>query len=71
MVTRILKISCCVPAAMAFLNSFRLFRYPMETRVLVIVVPMLAPITIGMALEKSRVPAATAATIKEVVVELL
>ena len=39
--------------------------------VLVTVVPILAPITIGIALSRLMVPAATIATVKEVVVELL
>ena len=42
-----------------------------ETIVLVIVVPMLAPITIGMALSTVIEPAATKAITSEVVVELL
>lgn len=67
----ILKKSCRVPAAMAFLNSFFLVIYPNDTIVLVRVVPILAPIIIGIALEKLKAPEATTATIMEVLVELL
>ena len=68
---KILKKSCKAAAASAFLNSFFLEIYPSDTIVLVTVVPIFAPITIGIALSKEIVPAATMATTREVTVELL
>ena len=67
----ILKRSWTVPAATAFLNSLVFVMYPIDTMVLVRVVPILAPITMGIALERLMVPDATAATAKVVVVLLL
>jgi len=70
-VVRILKKSWYVPAATARRNSFfRLIKLS-DTMVLVIVVPMLAPMMMGMALCKVIDPDATNATTNEVVVELL
>jgi len=56
---------------MALLNSIFLEIKLRETRSLVIVVPILAPITMGMASGMFMDPLATIATITDVVVELL
>ena len=68
---RMLKKSCTVDAAKARLNSFPLFICPTETMVFVTVVPILAPMIIGIAPEIPRAPLLTMPTIKEVVVEEL
>ena len=68
---KILKKSCTVEAAKARLNSFPLFMCPTDTIVFVTVVPMLAPMIIGIAPEIPRAPLLTIPTIKEVVVEEL
>jgi len=67
----ILNRLCEEPTEMAFLKS-SLFPIKLKlTNILVIVVPILAPITIGMALLKVIEPVATAVTTIAVVVELL
>ena len=66
-----LKKSSYVPAETARLNSFFLLIKPRETIVLVIVVPMLAPMIMGTALWMVIEPDATSATVSDVVVELL
>ena len=71
MTVSMLKKSWYVPAATARLNSFFLLMKPRETIVLVIVVPMLAPMIIGTAPCNVIEPEATRATTSEVVVELL
>ena len=71
MVVRMLKKSWYVPAATALRNSFFLAMNPSETIVLVMVVPMLAPMMMGMAPRKETDPDATNATTIEVVAELL
>jgi hypothetical protein len=55
----------------ALLNSILLVICPMETNVFVIVVPILAPITIGMAFCRFKTPPATRPTTMDVVVEEL
>lgn len=60
-----------MPAATARLNSFFLLMKPNETIVLVMVVPILAPMIMGMALSMVMDPEATNATTKLVAVELL
>jgi len=68
---RRLKISCIVEQLSARLNSSLLVTWLMATSVFVTVVPMLAPMTIGMALRTLNAPEATNATTIEVVVEEL
>ena len=70
-VVRILKKSWYVPAATARLNSFLRVMNPNETMVLVMVVPMLAPMIMGTAACNEMEPEATRATTMEVVAELL
>lgn len=65
-----LKKSCTVAAAKARRNSLPSRTWPRETRVLVMVVPIFAPITMGMAMPTGR-PPATSATIMDVTVEEL
>lgn len=60
-----------MPAATALLNSFFLLIKPSDTIVLVMVVPIFAPIMMGIALWRVMEPDATSATTKDVVVELL
>ena len=67
----ILKKSCTVDAANALLNSVLLFMCPMDTIVFVTVVPIFAPIIMGIELAIVRLPLLTIPTIKEVVVEEL
>ncbi|MNR31413.1 hypothetical protein D3C85_1489220 [compost metagenome] len=62
-----LKKSCTVAAAKARRNSPLSRMWPSETMVLVMVVPRLAPITMGMAMPMGR-PPATRPTITEVTV---
>lgn len=71
MTVRVLKKSWYVPAATARLNSFFLLINPNDTIVLVMVVPMFAPMMMGIALCSVIDPEATSATTSEVVVELL
>ena len=66
-----LKKSCTVAAAKARLNSLLLLIWPIDTRILVIVVPMFAPMIIGMAPDNVNAPALTIPTISEVVVDEL
>lgn len=66
-----LKKSWYVPAATALVNSFLLAIKPKETIVLVMVVPIFAPMIIGIAPSNESEPEATSATIMEVVAELL
>ena len=66
-----LKKSCIVAAWNARLNSFPLCMCPIETNVLVTVVPIFAPIIIGTAPDNVTVPDPTIATINEEVVEEL
>ena len=68
---RILKKPSYVPAVTALRKSFFLLMKPIETMVLVIVVPTFAPIMMGMALSMVIEPEATNATTIAVVVELL
>lgn len=68
---RILKKPSYVPADTALRNSFFLLINPIDTMVLVIVVPTFAPIIIGIALSMVMEPEATSATTIAVVVELL
>ena len=63
--------SCVIAVENASLNSLRLAIKLSDTKLLVIVVPILAPITIGMAVDRSIEPDATIATAIDVVVELL
>ena len=67
----ILKKSCTIPALNAFLNSTRLVICPNDTKVFVIVVPIFAPIIMGMAELSVSAPPATKPTTNEVVVEEL
>jgi hypothetical protein len=67
----ILKKSWTVPPLTALLNSSLLPICPRETRVFVTVVPILAPITIGIALDTFMTPEPTIPTTMEVVVEEL
>ena len=67
--TNKLKKSCIVEAAKALLNSCSLLTCPKETKVLVTVVPIFAPITIGIAYSKLRTPLPTKPTIVAVVTE--
>ena len=60
-----------IAAPIALLNSLRLPTWPSETSVFVTVVPMFAPIIIGIALETLRPPEPTMPTTIEVVVEEL
>jgi ABC-type transport system involved in cytochrome c biogenesis permease component len=66
-----LKKSCKIATANAFLNSLLSTMWPKETIVLVTVVPIFAPIIIGTALSSESAPEATTATTIEVTVELL
>jgi hypothetical protein len=66
-----LKKSCTVAAANARLNSFPLLICPMDTIILVTVVPMFAPIIMGIAPAKFNAPLLTIPTINDVVVEEL
>ena len=66
-----LKKSCTVAALMARLNSSRRLTCPRDTSVLVTVVPILAPMMMGMAQETSMTPEPTIPTTMEVVVEEL
>ena len=68
---RILKKSWTTPAPNALLNSIRLEICPNDTKVFVIVVPMLAPIIIGIAVSIVNAPPATSPTTSDVVVEEL
>jgi hypothetical protein len=67
---KILKISWTIAAGKAFENSFSTEKCPKEATRHVIVVPILAPIIIGTALDTVNVPAATNPTVIEVVTEL-
>ena len=64
-----LKKSWTVAPAIASLNSWGRVMWPIETIVLVTVVPMLAPMMTGMAAGTGSVPVATSVTTSEVVVE--
>ena len=66
-----LKKSCTVDAAKALLNSLPLLIWPIDTIVLVTVVPIFAPIIMGIAPLKLTAPPLTMPTIIEVVVEEL
>jgi sodium-dependent phosphate cotransporter len=66
-----LKKSCTVAAAKARLNSLFLLIWPIDTIILVMVVPMFAPMIIGIAPDRVNAPPPTMPTIKEVVVEEL
>ena len=66
-----LKKSCTVAPAKALWNSSRRVTWASETRVLVTDVPMFAPMTMGMAPSMVSAPAATRATIMDVVVDEL
>lgn len=68
---RILKKPSYVLAVTALRKSFFLLMKPMDTIVLVIVVPTFAPMMIGTALSIVMAPEATSATTMAVVVELL
>ena len=68
---KILKKSWTVEAAKALLNSVPLFMCPTDTIVFVTVVPMFAPIIIGIELAIVRLPLLTIPTIKDVVVDEL
>jgi len=70
MTDKILKISCTIAAGRAFENSFSTEKCPKEVIKHVIVVPIFAPIIIGIALVTVIVPAATKPTVIEVVTEL-
>ena len=67
----ILKKSCTVDAAKARLNSFPRLICPIETIVFVTVVPMFAPMIIGIAPVKVMAPPETIPTMRDVVVEEL
>ena len=67
----ILKKSCTVDAANARLNSVLLFMCQIETIVFVTVVPIFAPMIMGIEPVIVRLPLLTMPTIKEVVVEEL
>jgi hypothetical protein len=66
-----LKKSCTVAAENARLNSFPRLICPMETIILVTVVPILAPIIMGIAPPKFNAPLLTIPTINAVVVDEL
>ena len=66
-----LNISWCVAAEKARLNSFPLLMCPIDTIVFVTVVPMFAPIIIGIAPDNVSAPVLTIPTIREVVVDEL
>lgn len=66
-----LKKSCTILAPNALLNSLLFVICPKDTSVLVMVVPIFAPITIGMAVSRVSAPPATNPTTKEVVVDEL
>lgn len=66
-----LKKSWTVAPAKAFLNSSLRVMCPKETNMLVTVVPMFAPMTMGMALVMVRLPPPTRATTTEVVADEL
>ena len=63
-------MSCTVAHAMARSNSIFRLMCPMDTIVLVIEVPMFAPMMMGTAIETLSVPLATKPTTIAVVVEL-
>ena len=65
-----LKISWTIAAGKAFENSFSTEKCPKEAIKHVIVVPIFAPIMIGIELDMVIVPAATKPTVIEVVTEL-
>ena len=67
--TNTLKKSCIVDAAKALLNSPSLLTWPKETRVFVTVVPIFAPMTIGIAYSRLRTPLPTNPTIVDVVTD--
>src|SRR3990172_2363011 len=67
----VLNRSWMMAAEKARLNSARLVAWPKETSALVTVVPMFAPMIIGMAFCKERPPAATRHTMIDVVVDEL
>lgn len=71
MIVRRLKKSCTVAAAKARLKSSLLVIKVRETRILVIVVPILAPITIGMADSIGSIPLPASPTMSDVVVDEL
>ena len=71
MTANTLKKSCTVAAAKARLNSLPRFICPMETIMLVTVVPILAPIIMGIAPPKFKAPLLTIPTIRDVVVDEL
>ena len=64
-----LKKSCIVEAANALLNSCSLRTCPKDTSVFVTVVPMLAPMTIGIAYSRLKTPLPTNPTIVDVVTD--
>lgn len=66
-----LKKSWTVAPANALLNSSFRVMWPKETKTLVTVVPMLAPMMMGIALGMVKLPPATKATTTEVVAEEL
>ena len=68
--TNTLKKSCIVDAAKALLNSPSLLTWPKETRVFVTVVPIFAPMTIGIAYSRLRTPLPTKPTIVDVVTDV-
>ena len=70
MTDKILKISCTIAAGNALENSLSTEKCPKEATRHVIVVPILAPMIIGTALDTVNVPAATKPTVIEVVTEL-
>ena len=67
---KMLKLSCTVAAEKARRNSSGSFIWPRLTMVLVSEVPMLAPITIGMAMLTGRPPATMPTIIEVTVLEL-
>ena len=71
MTANTLKKSCTVAAAKARLNSLPRFIWPIETIMLVTVVPIFAPIIMGIAPLKFNAPLLTMPTIRDVVVEEL
>ena len=71
MTANTLKKSCTVAAAKARLNSLPRLICPMETIMLVTVVPIFAPIIIGIAPVKVTAPPETIPTMIDVVVEEL
>jgi len=66
-----LKKSWTVAAPIALRNSSFLVMCPSDTRVLVTVVPILAPMMMGIAFLSVRKPEATRPTVMDVVVEEL